>query len=63
MAELFNRTAAASWKLHGSYPGALEALATRHGMRKVFGTARMYTGSEPPIALERVFGVTTFELG
>jgi GNAT superfamily N-acetyltransferase len=43
-------------------PAAL-ALAERHRMRQVFGTARMYTGSAPSIALERVFGVTTFELG
>ena len=42
---------------------AAVALAQKHRMRKVFGTARMYTGVAPPIALERVFGVTTFELG
>jgi hypothetical protein len=29
----------------------------------VFETARMYTGPVPAVALERVFGVTTFELG
>ena len=38
-------------------------LAASHGMKKVFGTARMYTGDAPAIALERVYGVTTFELG
>jgi GNAT superfamily N-acetyltransferase len=38
-------------------------LAQKYAMRHVFGTARMYTGDAPPIALERVFGVTTFELG
>jgi hypothetical protein len=43
-------------------PAAL-ALAVRYGMRKVFGTARMYTGAEPPLALDRLYGVTTFELG
>jgi hypothetical protein len=32
-------------------------------MKQVFGTARMYTGEPPAIALDRVFGVTTFELG
>jgi ribosomal protein S18 acetylase RimI-like enzyme len=42
--------------------GALK-MAERFGMKKVFGTARMYTGQEPEIALEKVFGVTTFELG
>jgi hypothetical protein len=29
----------------------------------VFETARMYTGAIRPVLLERVFGVTTFELG
>ena len=29
----------------------------------VFETARMYTGAVPRLRLERVFGVTTFELG
>jgi GNAT superfamily N-acetyltransferase len=43
--------------------GPAMQLARTHGMRKVFGTARMYTGAAPPIALDRVFGVTTFELG
>jgi hypothetical protein len=28
----------------------------------VFETARMYTGTIPRLRLERVFGVTTFEL-
>ena len=42
---------------------AAMALAERHRMRQVFGTARMYTAPSPSIALERVFGVTTFELG
>lgn len=39
------------------------ALAARHGMREVFGTARMYAPTVPSIALARVYGVTTFELG
>lgn len=38
-------------------------LAESHGMQKVFETARMYTRAEPDIDLNRVFGVTTFELG
>jgi hypothetical protein len=29
----------------------------------VFETARMYTGAIRPLRLNRVFGVTTFELG
>ncbi len=42
---------------------AAVALATEHGLTPVFETARMYSGPVRPIALERVFGVTTFELG
>lgn len=38
-------------------------LAERYGMKRVFGTARMYTGADPAIRIEGVFGVTTFELG
>jgi hypothetical protein len=29
----------------------------------VFETARMYTGQPPPEPVNRIFGVTTFELG
>ncbi len=32
-------------------------------MTSVFETARMYTQHAPEIALDRVFGVTSFELG
>jgi hypothetical protein len=39
------------------------SLAQRYGMLEVFGTARMYTGESPRIALNNVFGVTSFELG
>jgi GNAT superfamily N-acetyltransferase len=39
------------------------ALAQRHGMQPVFETARMYTGPDPDIDLQTVFGVTSFELG
>ncbi|AYQ40622.1 GCN5 family acetyltransferase [Burkholderia aenigmatica] len=42
---------------------AAVALAERHGMTSVFETARMYTNDAPAIALDRVFGVTSFELG
>ncbi len=38
-------------------------LARRHTMVEVFGCARMYLGSPPAGMHERVFGVTTFELG
>jgi Acetyltransferase (GNAT) domain/Acetyltransferase (GNAT) family len=42
---------------------AAVALALAHGLAPVFETARMYTGPIRPLRLERVFGVTTFELG
>jgi hypothetical protein len=38
-------------------------LAERYGLKEVFGTARMYNREEPKIALDKIFGVTTFELG
>jgi ribosomal protein S18 acetylase RimI-like enzyme len=39
------------------------ALARRHGMQPCFETARMYTGADPGLPLERQYGITTFELG
>jgi len=39
------------------------ALCERHGMRMCFETARMYSGKEPAIPLERLYGVTSFEIG
>ena len=39
------------------------ALAQDLGLAPVFETARMYTGAIEPLRLERIFGVTTFELG
>ncbi len=39
------------------------ALAQELGLAPVFETARMYTGAIPPLRMERVFGVTSFELG
>lgn len=39
------------------------ALAQGLGLAPVFETARIYTGAIPPLRMERVFGVTTFELG
>jgi hypothetical protein len=39
------------------------ALAQDFGLVPVFETARMYTGAILPLRLERIFGVTTFELG
>lgn len=39
------------------------ALAHMNGMREVFGTARMYSRSVPALPLDRIYGITTFELG
>ncbi|MFC8272733.1 GNAT family N-acetyltransferase [Streptomyces sp. NPDC057271] len=39
------------------------ALARERGLEPTFETARMYTGEVRPVARERVFGVTTLELG
>jgi len=46
-----------------SVNGNALALAQDYGLAPVFETARMYTGAIRPLLLERVFGVTTFELG
>ncbi len=43
-------------------PAAM-ALVKRHALEEVFGCARMYLGPVPQIAHQRIFGVTTFELG
>lgn len=42
---------------------AAVALAQNHHLTMVFETARMYTKKQPKINLNKVFGVTTFELG
>lgn len=39
------------------------ALAARHGMTPVFSTVRMYDRPPPILDLERIFGVTSLELG
>lgn len=39
------------------------ALAQMKGLAPVFETARMYTGAVRPMRLDRVFGITTLELG
>ena len=38
-------------------------LAEEAGLSPVFETARMYKGPPPDLPLERIFGITTFELG
>ena len=42
--------------------GALD-LVERHNLAVAFETARMYRGTAPDLPLNRLFGVTTFELG
>lgn len=39
------------------------AMAQRYGLQPSFETARMYLGEIPSMALEKMFGITTFELG
>jgi len=46
-----------------SINGDAVALAQELGLAPSFETARMYTGAIRPLRLERVFGVTSFELG
>jgi len=38
-------------------------LVDRHNMNVVFETARMYTGNPPDLPVQKIYGVTTFELG
>ncbi len=40
-----------------------EELVKRHGMTEVFRCARMYTAGRPTLAQDKVFGVTSLELG
>ncbi len=42
---------------------AATALAKKFAMQEVFGCARMYLGPTPSVATDRIFGITTFELG
>ena len=42
--------------------GAIE-LAERHGMTPVFETARMFTKGAPAIPIDRLYGITSFEVG
>jgi len=43
--------------------GAARALVDRHGMNMVFETARIYRGEPPDLPLDRIYGITSFELG
>lgn len=42
---------------------AAREIAERLGMSVSFETARMYAGGKPSLPVERIFGVTSFELG
>ena len=44
--------------LHGA-----QRAVQRHGLREVFGCARMYYGRPPALSHDEIYGVTTFELG
>ena len=39
------------------------ALAARYGLAPVFETARMYRGGSLTLPMDKVFGITSFELG
>jgi ribosomal protein S18 acetylase RimI-like enzyme len=39
------------------------ALVQRHGMKRIFEAARMYTKTVPNLPINRIFGVTSLELG
>jgi ribosomal protein S18 acetylase RimI-like enzyme len=39
------------------------SLARLYGMEKVFETARMYKGEAPPLPIDNIYGMTSFELG
>lgn len=43
-------------------PSAIE-LVTQYKMSKIFATARMYLKEEPQLAINQIYGITTFELG
>jgi len=43
--------------------GAAVALARRYGLTQSFETARMYRGAAPALPLEKIYGLTSFELG
>ena len=38
-------------------------LAAKYGLRQCFGTARMYKNGRPELDVNRIYGVTSFELG
>jgi len=58
------QTAGAAYYLDVPEPNkAAVAMAAQRQMREVFATARMYSKQAPALPLEKIFGITTFELG
>ena len=49
---MFRRSTATRW-----------GWSAHHGMKEVFGCARMVLGPIPKLPDDEIFGVTTFELG
>ena len=45
-----------------NHPAAL-ALCQKYNMQEVFGCVRMYYGPAPPLDHQRIFGITTLEVG
>lgn len=43
--------------------GAALELVERHGMTRMFETARIYRGATPALLLDSIYGITSFELG
>jgi GNAT superfamily N-acetyltransferase len=42
---------------------AAKQLVERHAMKSVFETARIYRGTPPDLPLDRIYGITSFEVG
>jgi hypothetical protein len=62
--DLVSRSAAELVFLDAPEPNSAAArLAVAHGLSPVFETARMYRGPKPDLPAERIFGISTLELG
>lgn len=42
---------------------AIKQFITEYSLKQVFATARMYRNGKPELELDKIFGITTFELG
>ncbi|MCP3689451.1 MAG: GNAT family N-acetyltransferase, partial [Gammaproteobacteria bacterium] len=56
------RAVAIYFDVPATNPAAI-SIAEKYKMQPVFETARMYTVSTPEIPIQKLFGVTSFELG